>query len=40
MRTTDGATTWYRVDLLTGRLSPIGAFAVAVTDVAIPTAQH
>ena len=38
--TSDGATSLYRVDLLTGRARAIGAFAQPVVDIAIPTAQH
>ncbi|MET0323709.1 MAG: DUF4394 domain-containing protein [Ilumatobacteraceae bacterium] len=36
----DGTTALYRIDLLTGRASNVGAFSQAVVDIAIPTAQH
>lgn len=38
--TSDGATSLYRVDLLTGRATGVGAFSQPVVDIAIPTAQH
>ena len=38
--TADGTTSLYRIDLLAGRASSVGAFAQAVVDIAIPTAQH
>jgi len=38
--TSDGATSLYRVELLTGRATGDGAFSQPVVDIAIPTAQH
>jgi hypothetical protein len=35
----DGKTNLYRVDLLAGRVSPVGTFRVPVVDIAIPTDQ-
>ena len=38
--TSDGTTSLYRVDLLTGRATTVGPFSQAVVDIAIPTDQH